>query len=109
MLKTDEGISPFEGPTTNQDCPWLTKIIKKEFKLKTDEDAKVLEAALDVLYPISDHFGGRDHKAKAIRKEDGRFVFVRGVFFKDLKGFVVETGENGSISKVSYSLKLEKE
>ncbi len=109
VMKGSGGITALERPSTNQACPWLKDLIRETFKLKTEEDAKTLEAALDTLYPVSDRFGGADKKAKAIKKGMNRFVFVRGEFFKDLKGFVFETDESGGISSVKYSLKLKRE
>ena len=109
VMKGSQGVKALPRPSTNQACPWLKELIKKDFKLKTEKDAEILEAALDTLYPISDGFGGKDKKAKAIRKQDGRIVFIRGEFFKDLKGFVFQTDESGAITEVNYSLKLKRE
>ncbi len=106
VIRRNKVITDLETPSTNQPCPWLKTMINKTFSLKTEANAKTLEAALDVLYPISDSFGGRDKKAKAIRRHGRTVTFVRGVFFKNLKGFVFETDENGSIVNVSYSLRV---
>lgn len=109
MMKGAGGIVALKSPTTNESTPWLMDLIKKDFKLKTNEDAKTVEDALDVLYPISDSFGGKDLKAKAIKREDGQVTFIRGEFFDHLKGFIFEIDEKGTISKVHYSLKLDQE
>jgi hypothetical protein len=106
VIKQNKTIALLERPSTNQPCPWMKTLINKTFKLKTEQDAKTLEAALDELYPISDSFGGRDKKAKAIRRQGRTVTFVRGVFFKKFGGFVFETDENGSIVNVRYSLKI---
>jgi len=108
VIKEGKSISKLDSPSTNQSCPGLKKMIRKEFTLKTEQDAKVLEAALDELYPISDSFGGRDKKAKAIKRDGANFIFVRGVFFKKLKGFIVETDGKGAITDVKSSLQIEK-
>lgn len=109
LLKSDDGTQILRRPNTNQKCPELKKAIKKDFKLATEKDAKTLEAALDLLYPISGHFDGRDLKAKAIRKEDGKVIFVRGTFFKKLKAFIFAIDEDGTIKEVSYTLQLERQ
>ena len=106
VIRRNKAVTTLRYPSTNQLCPWLKTMIKKTFRLQTEENAKALEAALDVLYPLSDSFGGRDKKAKAIRREGRSVTFVRGVFFKNLKGFVFEADENGSIVNVSYSLRV---
>jgi opacity protein-like surface antigen len=93
-------------PGTNQDLPQFKKMLKPDFKLKTDKDAKDLQAALDILYPISSSFGGEDAKAKAIKHSGKQWTFVRGVFFKKNKGFSFTTDANGTITDVKYSLEL---
>jgi hypothetical protein len=107
VIKQDKTIILLESPSTNQPCPWMKTLINKTFKLKTEQDAKTLEAALDELYPISNSFGGRNKKAKAIRRQGRTVTFVRGTFFKKLGGFVFETDATGSIVNVRYSLKIE--
>ncbi|MBT3200648.1 MAG: hypothetical protein HN350_12115, partial [Phycisphaerales bacterium] len=104
VLKKGDAITQFASLNTNKQCPVLQKMIRKDFKLKTQQDFKALEAALDTLYPISDSFGGRDKKAKAIIQKDSSVIFVRGEFFKKFKGFIFKTDKNGSIVNVSYSL-----
>jgi len=89
-------------PTTNEKLADLKAVINPKFKLKTMEDATKLEAALDVLYPISS-FGKSE---KAIKQSEGKYIFVRGKFFKEFKGFVVTTDGEGSIADISYSLQI---
>ncbi|MFT5131415.1 MAG: hypothetical protein ACI8W8_005051 [Rhodothermales bacterium] len=104
FVKDGDAFSTITRPSTNEKCPELKALIKKDFRLKTEEDAKALEAALDALYPLSEHFGGKDKKAKAIRRTANSVTFVRGEFFKDFKGYVFETDDNGAIVEVRYSL-----
>ena len=108
VIKAGGAVTPICAPSTNQPCPELQKLIKKRFTLKTEQDAKAVEAVLDALYPISDSFGGRDKKAKKIVRTGNGFTFVRGEFFKALKGFLFETDANGSIVRVSHSLEIKR-
>jgi len=108
VIKEGKAVSKLSSPTTNQSCPVLKKMIKKKFALKTEQDARILEAALDELYPISDSFGGRDKKVKAIKRQGANFIFVRGVFFKKLSGFIFETDGKGAVTDVKYSLRIKK-
>ena len=106
VIKKGSAVTKISAPSTNQACPKLQGLIKKDFKLKTEQDAKTVEAALDELHPISDAFGAKDKKAKKIIQEGDGFIFVRGEFFKNLKGFIFKTDKDGSILNVSYSLKI---
>jgi len=107
-VKQGKTVTTLSRPSTSQDCPGLKTMLKKTFKLKSDANAKALEAVLDALYPISDRFGGKDKKAKAIKREGAKFIFVRGEFFKNLKGFIFETDSSGSVVKVTYSLRIKR-
>ena len=64
----------------------------------------MLEGFLDQLYPISDSFGAKDKKAKAIKKSGNKIILIRGEFFKKLKGYIFDTDASGTILKVDYSL-----
>ncbi|HEX5314725.1 MAG TPA: hypothetical protein VFX38_07485 [Gammaproteobacteria bacterium] len=93
-------------PSTTADMPGFPKLLKPDFRLKSDEDAHVLQDALDVLYPIDDSFGGEDAQAKTIRHAGNVWTFVRGKFFEHFKGFVFTTDESGAVTKVQYSLDI---
>lgn len=99
MLVVGDEVNDVPQPTTNQKMPELLKMLNKQFKLKSQQDAETFEAALDELYPIR-----FKKETKAIKKVDGKYVFVRGTFFKDLKGFVVTANADGAITDISYSL-----
>ena len=105
MAKSGDGFIDLEDPTTNMAMPNLQKAMRKDLRIKTDVDAKVVEQALDVLHPISG-FGGRDKAFKAIRHADNVWTFVRGKFFKERKGFVVTTDDTGAVKEVRYSLDI---
>ena len=93
-----------EQNTTNMPMPVLQSILKKDFKLKTEADAKVFEEALDKLYPVSNF--GRDSKLKQIKKTEKGWTFIRGKFFKNLKGFKLTTDGTGSVTAIDYSLEI---
>jgi len=108
VIKKGSAITQFSSPSTTQKCPGLKQLIRKDFKLKTEQDTKTLEAALDVLYPISKAFGERDKKAKAIIRKGTTVTFIRGEFFKNLKGYIFTTDAGGAIVSVDYSLRIKR-
>jgi hypothetical protein len=108
MLVARQGQKMIEvsSPGTDAEMPQLKGMLKPQFKLRNDKDAQVLQEALDTLYPIASGFGDEDLKAKAIKHEGDQWVFVRGKFADNGKGFVFKTAPDGSITSVSYSLGL---
>jgi hypothetical protein len=90
-------------PSGDADLPDLPKMMNPGFRLTSADDARVLQQALDVAYPI---VGSGDKKAEANRRVGNRWIFVRGVFFGKDMGFIFETDANGAIVAVKYSLKL---
>jgi hypothetical protein len=93
-----------ESTTTTRPMPVLQSLVNKGFKLKTEADAKAFEEALDVLFPVRSF--GDDKKVKGVKKAAPGWHFIRGKFFKDLKGFVVETDGAGAITSIKYDLKI---
>lgn len=87
--------------TTDMKVDGLTKIIDKKFKL-TKTTTKDFAALLDVLYPTRE-----SDEAKMIVVKGTQFTFIRGKFFKSKSGFIVTTSADGSITDVSYSLKID--
>jgi hypothetical protein len=101
-------LAQVSTPGTTADMPALKALVKPDFKLKTDTDGIVFQAALDILYPIDERFDKEDAKAKAVKHSGTQWTFVRGKFFDDLKGIVVTTDANGTITKIAYSLEIKK-
>jgi hypothetical protein len=101
-------LSVVSTPGTTADMPGLKTMVKPDFKLKTDTDGIVFQAALDILYPIDDRFDKEDAKVKAVKHSGNQWTFVRGKFFDDLKGIIVTTDANGTITKIGYSLEIKK-
>jgi hypothetical protein len=81
----------------------LLRVVRDDFILSDQASAKQFEAALDVLYPIQ-VFGEKEHKE--IRQDGTKWIFVRGKFFNDLKGFIVSTGADGKLTKIDHSLEI---
>ncbi len=106
LVKKDAKFVDLETTFTSKDMPGLKSLIVKDFKLKTEGDAKVFEEAIDKLYPLSKF--GSSKKAKAIKKTPAGWAFIRGTFFKDLKGFEVATDANGTVQSIGYNLKIKK-
>ncbi len=107
LARVDGKFVDVEKPTTNQSMPWLKKILRPEFRLKSDPDAKVFEAALDAIYPISTF--GNKKSPKAIRHDGNKWIFVRGTFFDDVSGYIVTTDDEGAVTAVDYSLRIKKQ
>ncbi len=92
-------------PGSDADMPGLLKALNPSFRLATAADAAALQQALDTVYPIEDK---ADLKLRANRRMGNQWLFVRGEFFDDRKGFVFETDAKGSVTAVKYSLRLPK-
>ena len=90
-------------PGTNMDLPDFAKMINSNFKLATEDDARTLQAAFDVLYPIS---SPDDQKAEGFKHAGNEWTFVRGKFFQHELGFVIETDGSGVITGGKFSLQL---
>ncbi len=104
-IQKDKVIT-LEGPSTNQPMPELQQLLNKEFQLKTRQDASTLEETLDILYPVRSGYGSDDIEHKAIRQNGNQWLFIRGVFFRDLKGYIFETDDKGNILSVNFSLEI---
>jgi hypothetical protein len=90
-------------PGSDADMPDFMKMLNPEFRLHGVESAALFQQALDVAYPI---IGSGDQKAKTFMQEGNRWIFVRGLFFKDRLGFIVETDGSGRIKSMKFVLKL---
>jgi hypothetical protein len=90
-------------PSTDADLPDFLTMLNPGFKLATEDDARTLQQALDVAYPI---IGSGDKKAETNRRAGNEWIFVRGIFFDKKMGYVFQTDPSGRIVSVKYSLKL---
>ncbi len=91
-----------EMATGNRKMPLFKGLLSTKVRLKNKDDAEVMEAALDVLFPIHDG----DEKKKSIRQQASGWIFVRGEFFDDQSGFIVTTDKDGAIMELEYSLEI---
>ena len=103
LAKIDQKYIYLERPTTNQPLPDLQRLIKKDFQIKTRDDAHIIETVLDILYPITNRYAYDSFKGKTIRQKGNQWLFIRDRYFRDLKGFIFETDDDGNILAVSFS------
>ena len=105
-VRSGDELVQVAKPSTTAKMPELTKLVKPEFKLAGEADAKAFEVALDAIYPIDATFNKDDLKVKAIKQKGDEWTFIRGKFFEHFKGFVVTTKADGTISEITYSLDI---
>jgi hypothetical protein len=103
VARRDDKLVGITRPSTDGDCPAIQKMFRPDFRLKNDEDARVLQAALDAVFPI---IGSSDQKAKTFKHAGPQWIFVRGEFFDAKMGFVVTTDNSGAVTGVKFVLKL---
>ena len=104
VARTGDDISIVSIPMSTTDMPDFVKLIKADFTIKTDADAKAFQECLDVLYPIDTTFNKDDLNAKAIRHTGNQWIFIRGKFFDHFKGFIVTTDAGGKVTGVKWTL-----
>jgi hypothetical protein len=90
-------------PGTDGDHPEIQQMFRPDFRLKNDADARVLQTALDAVFPI---IGSSDQKAKTFKHAGHEWTFVRGEFFDAKMGFVMTTDNSGAVTGVKFVLKL---
>jgi hypothetical protein len=101
--KVDDKLIPVSRPGSDGDCPQIAKMVNPAFVLKTDDDAKTLQAAIDEVFPtVTDD----DKKAVAFSHKGNTWMFYRGTFFQNKLGFVFTTDASGKVTAVAFSLKL---
>lgn len=103
VARTGDKLVSIGRPSSDADMPDFPKMLSPSFKLKSDSDAKDMQAALDVVYPI---VGDDDKKSASFRHSGTQWTFVRGKFFNNLLGFVFDTDANGTITSAKFSLKI---
>jgi len=101
LAKVNQQYIYLEHPTTNQPLPDLQRLLKKSFQIKTLD-----ETALNILYPIQNRYAYDNLKGKAIRQKGNQWFFIRNTFFRDLKGFIFNTDDDGNILAISFSVNI---
>ena len=103
VMRAGEKLANVSAPGSDGDLPELVKMFKAGFALKTDADAKLLQQALDILYPP---FTDEDKKLVAFVHAGNQWTFVRGKFFDGKKGYVFTTDAAGAITRAKFVLKM---
>jgi hypothetical protein len=101
--KVDDKLVPVARPGTDQDCPQIFKMVNPAFVLKTDDDAKTMQAAMDAVFPpVTDD----EKKGISFSHSGSTWTFYRGMFFNNKLGFVITTDGSGKVTAVKFALKL---
>jgi hypothetical protein len=103
VARRDDKLVAISRPSTDGDCPAIQKMFRPDFRLKNDDDARVLQAAFDAVFPI---IGSSDQKAATFKHAGHQWIFVRGEFFEAKMGFVVTTDNSNAVTGVKFVLKL---
>jgi hypothetical protein len=78
----------------------LLSLVRKDFYLKSEADARFFEASLDKIYPISD----MNKKYKEHLKIADKWYFIRDTFFDSKSGYVVTVDQSSKILNISKEL-----
>jgi hypothetical protein len=102
LVILDGKISILEDLGTTQKAEKLFSLLREDFYIRNEKDAKMFETALDYVYPIG--YSG-NLKYKMFLKKDGKWYFIRGDFFDDRLGFIVTLDANSKITAIDYDLR----
>jgi len=106
LLAVHKGqIFELELASETKSLDLLFSLLRNEFTIRNESDAKIFEEAIDALYPFdwSDDLELKKHFIK-----DGKWYFIRGEFFDGLKGFIVTLNQSAGISMIEYDLEAVK-
>ncbi len=78
----------------------VVSLLRKDFFMKSEADAKFFEMALDMIYPMSD----MNKEYKGHMKIGSKWYFIRDKFFDSKSGFIVTLDQNSRIRNIGYSL-----
>lgn len=104
VARTGDQITMISIPGTTTDMPDLAKLFKPDFTLKSEADSRLMQDALDVMYPIDTTFNKDDINAKAMRHTGNQWIFIRGKFFDHFRGFIITTDNSGKVTAVKWTL-----
>ena len=105
-VKTKTGVQNLTKPSTNADVPEMLPLIQPGFKLMSQADGVAMLSAIKALYVPKDRLG--DDTNPEIVQKGTTWNFIIGKFFQKFSGFVIVTDSAGKITKVSYSLEIQK-
>ena len=94
----DENMVEYVGRTDSLNT--LLSLVRKDFYLRTEADAKIFETSLDKLFPMS--WTSADEKEHL--KIKNQWYFIRGKFFDSKSGYIVTLDKNSNISNIAYSM-----
>jgi hypothetical protein len=78
----------------------LLSLVRKDFYLKTEADAKIFETSLDKLFPIS----WTSTEEKEHLKINNKWYFIRAKFFDSKSGYIVTLDKNSNIADIAYDM-----
>jgi hypothetical protein len=103
LVRMGDHLASATRPSSDAELPDFPKMIKPSFKLKTDDDAKALQSALDATCPI---VGDDDKKAEKFTHNGNEWHFIRGKFFDKQLGYILTTNDDGAITSAKFTLQL---
>jgi hypothetical protein len=98
-------VTELEDVSETKTLDFLFSLLKKDFTIRNESEAKIFEAALDAIYPIDWTVDAEDKK---VFQQDGKWLFLRGSFFESVKGFVVTLDQSFGISQIDFDLEAVK-
>lgn len=95
LMKYRGGMQELNSPLP------LVSLIRDDYKLKKDVDAKHMQKALSLLFD-----NGMIGNQEIIQKEN-QWIFVQNDWFGDKTGFIVNISQKGKVLEIKQSEKLE--
>jgi hypothetical protein len=80
--------------------PTLLSLVRKDFFLKGETEAKIFEKALDALFPLSEF----REKYREHFKRGNVWYFIRDQFFDSKSGYMITVDQKSNIVNISYSM-----
>ncbi|HLP73419.1 MAG TPA: hypothetical protein VK155_10995 [Bacteroidales bacterium] len=97
---TNGKLTEFQQLSSDGELKELLSMLKSEFRIRNEADAKVFEAALNALYPVDQKdVANIKHMNKA-----AQWIFIRGKFFDDNTAVIVSVAPDGRLSKIELML-----
>jgi hypothetical protein len=78
----------------------LVSLLRNDFFIKNESDAKIFETVLNKIYPVS----WINEEYVEIIKKDNNWYFIRGEFFDSKSGYIVSLDQNSKITNIAYSM-----
>jgi hypothetical protein len=91
---------PFALGGRTDSMPALLSLLRRDFYLKGETEAKIFEKALDALYPIGDF----REKYREHFKRGNVWYFIRDQFFESKSGYMITVDQKSNIVNIAYSM-----